>query len=137
MALELVKLDSETLPGIADAIRAKTSGTDLMLPSQMAAAIASIQIGGELPELTNPAAARDVIARKEYIDGAGEKQEGTLVVCDTLGVVETVGNPGVGVDVEIESTADGSSKTMTLREPKLVAENIVAGSSIFGVPGTA
>ena len=31
MALELVKLDSAILPGIADAIREKTGGTDLML----------------------------------------------------------------------------------------------------------
>lgn len=42
MALELVKLDSETLPGIADAIREKTGGTDLMLPSAMKAAIGKI-----------------------------------------------------------------------------------------------
>lgn len=43
MALELVKLDSQTLPGIADAIRAKTGETSLLLPSQMAAEISSIK----------------------------------------------------------------------------------------------
>ena len=43
MALELVKLDSGTLPGIADAIRAKTGETALLLPSQMAAAIGGIK----------------------------------------------------------------------------------------------
>ena len=93
--------------------------------------------GGELPELTDPAEVGHVVAGKEYIDAAGNKQTGTLVVCETIQEVETIGLPGVGVQVELESTADGSSKTMTLPEPNLVAENIVAGSSIFGVPGTA
>ena len=98
---------------------------------------AKIHTESILPELTNPAAAGDVIAGKEYIDGAGAKQTGALVICDTVAVVEAVGSSGVGLEVEIESTADGSGKTMTLREPKLLPENIVVGSSIFGVPGTA
>ena len=137
MALELVKLDSATLPGIADAIRAKTGGTALLLPSEMAAAIAGIPTGGSLPALTKPAAESDVLAGKEYIDGNGNKRAGTLVVCDTVAEVDTFGSSGVGVNVEIESTADGSTKMLTLPEPNLVAGNIVVGSSIFGVPGTA
>ena len=60
-----------------------------------------------------------------------------MVVCDTIQEVETTGLPGVGVQVELESTADGSAKTMTLPEPNLVAESIVVGSSIFGVSGSA
>lgn len=137
MALELVKLDDQTLPAIANAIRAKTGDTALLLPSQMAAAIESIPSGGELPELTAPAEVGHVLAGKEYIDGNGDKKSGTLVVCDTIQEVETTGLPGVGVQVELESTADGSNKILTLPEPKLVAENIVEGSSIFDVPGTA
>ena len=136
MALELVKLDSATLPGIADAIRAKTGDTDLMLPSEMRAAILAIPTGIELPELTAPAEVGHVVAGKEYIAAAGTKKTGTLVVCATIEEVETIGVPGTGVSVDIESTADGSTKMLTLPEPKLVAENIVAGSSIFGVPGT-
>ena len=42
MALELVKLDSGTLPSIADAIREKTGDSALLLPAQMAAAIGKI-----------------------------------------------------------------------------------------------
>ena len=137
MALELVKLDSETLPAIADAIRGKTGETALLLPSEMAAAIAGIPTGGSLPALTTPAAESDVLAGKEYIDGSGAKKAGTLVVCDTIEEVETIGVPGTGVSLDIESSADGSGKTMTLRETNLLPENIVAGSSIFGVPGTA
>ena len=137
MAMELVKLDNATLPAIANAIRAKTGDTALLLPSQMPAAIASIPSGGDLPKLTTPAEVGHVLAGKEYIDAAGNKQTGTMVVSDTIQEVETIGLPGVGVQVDLESTADGSSKTMTLPEPNLVAENIVVGSSIFGVPGGA
>lgn len=100
-------------------------------------AIASIPTGVVLPELTTPAEVGHVVAGKEYIDGNGDKRAGTLVVCDSIVEVEYFGLAGAGVSLDIESTADGSGKTMTLREPKLVAENIVAGSSIFGVPGTA
>lgn len=137
MALELVKLDSGTLPAIANAIREKTGDTALLLPAQMPNAIAGIPSGIELPALTKPAAASDVLKGKEYIGEDGGKRTGTLVVCDSIVEMEYFGIAGAGVSLDIESTADGSGKTMMLPEPKLVAENIVAGSSIFGVPGTA
>ena len=136
MALELVKLDSETLPGIADAIRGKTGETARLLPSEMAAAIAGIPTGGDLPELTKPAAESDVLAGKEYIDGSGAKKTGTLVVCDTVQEVETVPNPGTGLEVDLESTADGSGKTLTLPEKNLLPENIKSGMRIFTVEGS-
>ena len=137
MALELVKLDSGTLPAIANAIREKTGDTALLLPSQMPNAIAGIPSGIELPALTAPAAVSDVLKGKEYIGADGEKRTGTLVVCDTVGEVETVSNPGVGLKVEIESIADASAAVLTLPEPNLMAENIKSGVSIFGVSGTA
>ena len=137
MALELVKLDSETLPAIADAIRGKTGETALLLPSEMAAAIAGIPTGGSLPALTTPAAEKDVLAGKEYIDGSGAKKAGTLVVCDTVQEVEYFGIAGTGVSLDLESTADGSGKTLTLTEPNLKSENIKSGVSIFGVSGSA
>ena len=137
MALELVKLDSETLPAIADAIRGKTGETALLLPSEMAAAIAGIPTGGSLPALTTPAAEKDVLAGKEYIDGSGAKKAGTLVVCDTVQEAGTASSPGTGLEVDLESTADGSGKTLTLPEPNLKSENIKSGVSIFGVSGSA
>ena len=136
MALELVKLDSETLPAIADAIRGKTGGTALLLPSEMAAAIAGIPTGGSLPALTTPAAEKDVLARKEYIDGSGAKKTGTLVVCDTVQDAEYFGIAGTGVSLEIESTADASRKNLSLPEPNLKSENIKSGVSIFGLAGS-
>ena len=137
MPVKIVKINSETLPAIADAIRAKTGSTGSILPSQMAGKIANIHTGGELPVLSSPAGVGHVVSGKEYIDAAGNKQTGTMVVCDTIQEAETIGIAGTGVSLELESTADGSTKTMTLPEPNLKSENIVAGSSIFGVPGTA
>ena len=93
--------------------------------------------GGALPVLTNPAAAGDVIAGKEYIDGNGDKKSGTLVVCDTVYEGETVTYPGTGLTVELESSADGSSKMLTIPEPNLLPENIKNGVSIFGIAGSA
>ena len=137
---EMISERTEKLSAIKDSsnaavtARGGTAADDL---SGLPAAIASIPSGGELPVLTDPAAAGDVIAGKEYIDGAGAKQAGTLVVCDTVGVVETVGRDGVGVDVEIESTADGSTAMLTLPETNLLPDNIKSGVNIFGVLGSA
>ena len=138
---EMIAQRTAKLTAIKDssnaAVTAKggTAADDL---SGLPAAIESITSGGgALPVLTNPAADGDVITGKEYIDGNGDKKAGTLVVCDSIVAVECLGIAGTGVSLDIESTADGSGKTMMLPEPKLVAENIVAGSSIFGVPGTA
>ena len=99
-------------------------------------AIASIPTGSELPELTDPAEVGHVVAGKEYIDAAGTKKTGTLVVCDSIVEVETLGIAGTGVSVDIESSADGSGKTMTLQEPNLKSENIKSGVYIFGLAGS-
>ena len=98
---------------------------------------AKIDTGSILPELDNPASIGDVIAGKEYIDGAGAKQEGTLVVCDTVQDNGYFGNNGYGLSVNLVSIIDGSEKTLELPEPNLKSENIISGVSIFGVPGTA
>ena len=132
MALELVKLDSGTLPAIANAIRAKTGDTALLLPSQMPNAIAGIPSGIELPALTAPAEDSDVLSGKEYIGAAGEKRTGTLV--DQIYEVETLMGPG-GISLEVGSTA-GASKTFAFPEPNLQPENIKSGISIFQVAGS-
>ena len=98
---------TDKLTEIADAIRAKTGETELLLLSQMPNAIASISTGIELPALTTPAAVSDVLEGKEYIGADGEKRTGTLVVCDSVQKIEDGwGFPGIGVDVKIESTAE-------------------------------
>ena len=103
----------------------------------LAAAIASIPSGGELPELTDPAEVGNVLAGKEYIDGAGAKRQGSLVVCESIEEVEYFGIAGTGVSLEIESTADESTKELMLRETNLLPENIKSGINIFGIDGSA
>ena len=93
--------------------------------------------GGELPELTTPAEVGHVVAGKEYIDGNGDKRAGTLVVCDSIEEVETIGEAGVGLNVDIESPVDGSAWELKIPEQHLLPENIKSGVSIFGVPGSA
>ncbi|MGM9554311.1 MAG: hypothetical protein ACI3V2_08400 [Faecousia sp.] len=137
MALELVKLDSGTLPAIADAIREKTGDTARLLPSQMAAAINGIQTGVTLPELTKPAADADVVKGKQYISADGEKKTGTLVAADGAECVDVTCDAGVGVRVEIEFPSDGSCTAIELPEPNILPDNIVVGASIFGISGTA
>lgn len=132
MALELVKLDSGTLPAIANAIREKTGDTALLLPSQMPNAIAGIPSGIELPALTAPAEDSDVLSGKEYIGAAGEKRTGTLV--DQIYEIETLMGSG-GISLEVESTA-GATKTFEFPEPNLQPENIKSGISIFHVAGS-
>lgn len=131
IALDCILNDSN------NAISAK-GGTPADDLSGLQDAIVSIPSGGgELPELTDPAAAGDVIAGKEYIDGAGMKRVGTLVVCDTIEETESFGEGGVGLQVDLKSSADGSTKGMTLPEPNLLPENIKNGVSIFGIAGSA
>ena len=130
--LEMVKLDSGTLPAIANAIREKTGDTALLLPSQMAGAIAGISSGVDLPALTAPAEDSDVLNGKEYIGAAGEKRTGTLV--DQIYEIETIMGSG-GISLEVESTA-GASKTFAFPEPNLQPENIKSGISIFNVAGS-
>lgn len=138
---EMIAQRTAKLTAIKDssnaAVTAKggTAADDL---SGLPAAIESITSGGgALPVLTNPAEVGHVIAGKEYIDGAGMKRVGTLVVCDTIKGVESFGEVGVGLKVEIESTADSSTKILTLPEPNLLPENIKRGVSIFGIAGSA
>ena len=136
MPVKIVKINSETLPSIADAIRAKTGLTETILPSQMAGKIANIPTGGELPVLSSPAQAGHVVAGKEYIDASGNKQTGTLVICDSVHTVETFGEAGIGVHAKIESTVDKSTDILTLQDPNFKPENIKRGISIFNVTGS-
>lgn len=103
----------------------------------LAAAIASITSGSSLPELTDPAEVGNVLEGKEYIDGAGAKRQGSLVVCESIEEGEYFGIAGTGVSLEIESTADGSTKELMLPETNLLPENIKSGANIFGVIGSA
>ena len=130
IALDCILNDSN------NAISAK-GGTPADNLSGLQDAIVSIPSGGVLPELTDPAEVGHVIAGKEYIDGSGNKQTGTLVVCDSIEEVETIGEAGVGLNVDIKSPVDGSAGELKIPEQHLLPENIKNGVSIFGIAGSA
>lgn len=69
---------SDFLTGIANAIRGKTGETGVIPASQFAEKIAAIQTGTELPELTDPATADDIVESKQAIDSEGNIVIGTI-----------------------------------------------------------
>lgn len=69
---------SDFLTGIANAIRGKTGETGVIPASQFAEKIAAIQTGTELPELTDPATADDIVESKQAIDSEGNIVTGTI-----------------------------------------------------------
>lgn len=121
----------------SNAAVAAKGGTPADNLSGLPAAIERIPSGGDLPELKTPAEVGHVVAGKEYIDAGGNKQTGTLVVCDSIEEVETTGEAGVGLNVEIESPVDGSAVELKIPEQNLLPENIKNGVRIFGIAGSA
>lgn len=69
---------NEKMTAIADAIRSKTGGTDILTLDGMAEAINGISTGTELPELTNPGTSSDLIYGKEFVNADGDKVVGTM-----------------------------------------------------------
>lgn len=113
--------DADTLHGLTDAIEA--------IPS-----------GGDLPVLTRPAAAGDILAGKEAVSGSGSKLTGTLHVCSTV-AIDTDDQPpyvsGGMAYAPVKSSADYSGGVVSWSEPDAIAANIIAGKTILGVTGTA
>lgn len=89
MAFDKV-VDSQALDGalgaVADAIRGKTGSAAALTLEQMPGAISGIQTGSgaELPELSNPGTAGDLMEGKQLIDGAGRVVDGTFTIAPEL-----------------------------------------------------
>ena len=66
------------MTAIADAIRTKTGETDSLTLDGMAEAINGLEIGVELPTLTNEGSASDLLSGKELIDGEGNVIRGNI-----------------------------------------------------------
>lgn len=90
MAFDKV-VDSQALDGalgaVADAIRGKTGSAAALTLEQMPGAISDIQTGGggaELPELSNPGSAGDLMEGKQLLDGDGVPVTGTFTIAPEL-----------------------------------------------------
>lgn len=89
------QLDAD-MTDVADHIRAKAEiSTPLAWPDGYKAAVDAIQTGVELPELTNPGAASDLLAGKELIGADGEVVVGTVPERDSDDLI--VSNNGIVV----------------------------------------
>lgn len=71
-------IDSATLKGIADAIRAKEGSTGAIPVSDIPSRIAAIQTGADVSGVT--AVEADVVAGVVFVDSSGAQKTGTLVV---------------------------------------------------------
>lgn len=71
-------IDSTTLTGIGDAIRAKEGSSGTIPVTQIASRIAAIETGKDVSSVT--ATAADVIKPKVFVDKDGNPVTGTLVV---------------------------------------------------------
>lgn len=73
-----VLADRQDIVAVADAIRVKTGKIDSLTLNQMVTEIESIPTGIQLPTLTNPGSASDLLSGKELINQDGNKITGTI-----------------------------------------------------------
>lgn len=71
-------IDSTTLTGIGDAIRAKEGSSGTIPVTEIASRIQAIETGKDVSAVT--ATAADVVAPKVFVDAEGVARTGTLVV---------------------------------------------------------
>lgn len=90
-----------------------------------------------LPPLTNPASSGDILSGKEAIDGNGDKQTGTLEICESVALDDILGVYDGMANIQVASSKDYSQAEISWPEPDALTENIVSGKTIFGVDGTA
>lgn len=95
------------------------------------AKIQAIETGIQLPTLTNPGTAADLLAGKELIDQDGNPLTGTMPSL----TAQTI-TPGVS-DQIIAAGRYLSGEVTVAGDSNLVASNIKSGVNIFGVSGTA
>lgn len=91
-------IDSTTLTGIADAIRAKDGSTGAIPVSDIPSRIAAIQTGADVSGVT--AVETDVVSGKIFVDASGTEKTGTLVV-QTYYYGSSAPSAGLGSDGDL------------------------------------
>lgn len=122
-----------------EAIREKTGGTGYIRSGEMGEQIRSIPTGVELPELTDPASAEDIVLNKEAIDAEGNVISGLIsdpgagathkfVATDIVPNMLTI--PGLGVTFldTVDFIAPTSAADIVFRTNSKVDVNVNAVS---------
>lgn len=130
MAIKFV--DEADLTTVGNAIRAKTGGSGLLtFPEGMAAAIAGIEAGADLPTLTNPAGAGDIAAGKQAIRQDGGVVTGSVPTPNSVTLEDGTVEAGVSIGGGGVFLATGTMATDNLlRAGKTVQVSVAA--SEFG-----
>ena len=97
------------LTAVADAVRSKLGVTDTYYVSELSAAIDSIPTGTQLPTLTNPGTASDLLSGKELIDQDGNKVTGTIATKTSSDLTAS----GATVTVPVGYYASSASKSVS------------------------
>ena len=123
----LVLLDDGILQDIADSIRQKKSTEDKYTPLQMANAIESIEDTPTSVELTNPAAASDILAGKQALNSTFEVMEGNIQTITIPDIYINIADDGT-ITAEIDYTsgyvATSGNKSNTLKLDVVTIPNI-------------
>lgn len=101
------------------------------LIAQITSALEGKAAGGvNLPSLTNPASASDILKGKEAINGAGNKITGTIATQ----AAKTI-TPSTSSQTAVASGVYTTGVITVAGDANLIASNIKNGVSIFGVAG--
>lgn len=145
MAIKFV--DEADLTTVGNAIRAKTGGSGLLtFPEGMAAAIAGIEAGADLPTLTNPAGAGDIAAGKQAIRQDGGVVTGSLPsLADMQMELDDIAQEGTDLCLSGAAAQDGilrSGDIVTIKKPLAhlggaAAKDVAAGKTFTSAAGIA
>lgn len=128
-------INGNTLTAIADAIRSKTNTSEQILAKDFALKINNLELGANLPELTNQASAAEVFSGYQYITQEGTSATGTFTIEEEINtqdsllsqVINTlktrIVNAAGLLDTEYEENT--ATLKLILAEESLVSKNTI------------
>lgn len=124
-------VNDATLKAVADAIRAKEGSADLIPASAFAERIAAIETGVQLPELTNPGSAGDLLEGKQLIDQYGNVLTGTMPVITSVKPTLEVDSAGIisSSIPRMTGYVDSATTVVARKLPTQEAKTITPGTA--------